>query len=211
MVAAAELGRNEGGARILDGKVFGSTFKELRQSKFLAQVVGTMRDETLMTAEGPIPVTAFSTSAKEFLDCAADITRGLLANFYPEFDYHGHHFMVLDFHTATLAKGDASQQLKVIHEMTTKSKGDRRGNLDAFRFWRQVEPEKGQGAWLLVFYEAVAFSVIHARLPFGGHPRRLRPPVGWLMATARRTAQVGQSDLADRNVSNWGQMSRPKI
>ena len=165
MVAAAELGRNEGGARILEQKVFGSTLKKLRQPRFVAQVAGTMRDETLMTAEGPIPVKAFSTSAKEFLDCVADITRGLLANFYPEFDYHGHHFMVLDFHTATLAKGNASQQLKVIREMTSKTEGDHRGNFNEFRFWRQVEPENGRGAWLLVFYEAVAFTVIHTRIP----------------------------------------------
>jgi len=124
-----------------------------------------MRDETMMTAKGPISVKAFSTSAKEFLDCVADITRGLLVNFYPEFDYHGHHFMVLDFHTATLAKGNASQQLKVIRDMATKSLGDHRGNLNEFRFWRQVEPENGRGAWLLVFYEAVAFTVIHTRIP----------------------------------------------
>jgi hypothetical protein len=165
MVAALELRRNEGGERVLFEKVFGSTLKKLRQPRFAAQVAESLRDETVITARGPMPVVAFSTSAKEFLDCVADITRGLLATFHPEFDYHGHHFMVLDFHSATLAKGGADQQLKVIRDMVTKTKGDHRGNFNEFRFWRQVEPENGRGAWLLVFYEAVAFSVIHTKIP----------------------------------------------
>jgi len=165
MVAALELGRNEGGERILLDKVFGSTMKKLRQPRFVAQLEHTMRDEMLMTPKGPMAVRAFSTPADEFFDCVEDITRGLLAHFYPEFDYHGHHFMVLDFHSATLAKGDAEQQLKVIREIATKTPEDHRGAFNEFRFWRQVEPAHGQGAWLFVFYEAVAFTVIHTILP----------------------------------------------
>ena len=165
MVAALELGRNEGGERILLEKVFGSTMKKLRQPRFVAQVARTMRDETLMTPEGPLAVAAFSTPANEFFDCVGDITRGLLAHFYPEVDYHRHHFMVLDFHSATLAKGDAENQLKVIREIATKTPEDHRGALNEFRFWRQVEPQHGHGAWLLVFYEAVAFAVIHTAIP----------------------------------------------
>jgi len=124
-----------------------------------------MRDETVMTPAGPVPVAAFSTPAKEFFDCVADVTRGLLTNFYPDFDYHGHHFMVLDFHSATLAKGDTEQQLRIIRDIATKTPEDHRGNFNEFRFWRQVEPDEQRGAWLLVFYEAVGFTVIHTPVP----------------------------------------------
>jgi hypothetical protein len=164
MLAALEIGRNEGGEKILHEKVFGSTLKKLRQPKFVRQVVTPMRDATFLTPNGHIPVQAFSVPGAEILDCVADITRGLLANFYPEFDYHGHHFMALDFHSATLAKGDANQQLKLISDMATKTKGDHRGNFNEFCFWRQVDPANEQGGWLLVFYEAVAFSVIHTSI-----------------------------------------------
>lgn len=73
--------------------------------------------------------------------------------------------MVLDLHSATFAKGDADQQLKVISEMVNKTRGDYRGSFKEFRFWRQVDLEKEYGAWLLVFYEAVAFAVIHSKIP----------------------------------------------
>lgn len=165
MLAAVEIGRNKGGEKILHEKVFGSTLNKLRQPRFLAQVAGTMRDETLTTPQGPLAVKAFSVVADEFFECVSDITRGLLAHFYPGFDYHDHHFMVMDFHSATLARGNADQQLKVIREIATKTPADHRGAFNEFRFWRQVEPERGYGAWLLVFYEAVAFVVIHTRIP----------------------------------------------
>jgi hypothetical protein len=165
--AALEITRNEGGAKILEQKVFGSTFKKRRQPKFVAQVVGSMRNGMVMTADGPKPVTIFSTPGKELLDCAADITRGLLTNFYPEFNYHRHHFTVLDIHSATLAKGDSERQLKVIRELATKTPEDHRGNFNEFRFWRHIEPNRRYGAWLIVFYEALAFSVIHTPIPLG--------------------------------------------
>ena len=58
-----------------------------------------------MTEKGVMPVAVFSVDGKEILDCVADITRGLLKHFYPQFNYHGHDFMVVDIHSATLAKG----------------------------------------------------------------------------------------------------------
>jgi hypothetical protein len=103
---------------------------------------------------------------KEILDCVADITRGLLKHFYPQFNYHGHDFMVFDIHSATLAKGQSDAQLRLISEMVSKTKEEVRGNQQEFRFWRQVDEQREHGAWLLVFYETVAFTVSHSRIPF---------------------------------------------
>lgn len=165
MISAMELARNEGGERILREKVLGSTLKKLRQPDFLAGIVKSMRDETWITPSGSIPVCAFTVSGREIHECIADITKGLLAHFYPDFDYHGHHFMVLDFHTATFAKGDTGRQIEVIRDMIARTCGDHRGTFNEFRFWRQVDPKLQSGSWLLMLYEAVMFSVIHTPRP----------------------------------------------
>jgi len=166
MLAAMEIGRSEGGERILSEKVFGSTLKKLRQPEFVARVATTLRNETVVTDQGPMPVAVFTVDGKEILECVADITRGLLKNFYPKFNYQGHDFMVIDIHSATLAKGAKEAQLHLISEMTTRTKGESRGNLGEFRFWRQIDEQREHGAWLLTFYDTLAFTVCHSRIPF---------------------------------------------
>jgi hypothetical protein len=82
--------------------------------------------------------------------------------------------MAMDIHSATLAKGQREAQLRLIGEITSKTQGDARGTQNEFRFWRQVDEQRERGAWLLVFYEALAFTVCHSRIPFetlfGGQP-----------------------------------------
>jgi hypothetical protein len=166
MLLSLELGRNEGGKQVLLQKVFGSTFKKIRQRKFVTQIATTMRVETVMTTVGPKSVAVFTVDGKEILDCMANIVRGLLRYFYPSFNYHGHDFMALDIHSATLEKGNREAQLRLIKELATKTKRDSRGNKNEFQFWHQVDEQHQQGAWLLVFYEAVAFIVSHSQIPF---------------------------------------------
>jgi hypothetical protein len=166
MLAALEVGRNDGGEQILLDKVFGSTLKKGRQARFVAQIASTMRNEVVPTAHGPMSVAAFSVEGKEIFDCATDITRGLLKHFYPEFNYHGHDFLVCDIHSATLAKGERDAQLGLISKMVMGTKGDGRGKKQEFLFWRQVDEQNEYGAWLLVFYETVAFTVSHSKIPF---------------------------------------------
>jgi hypothetical protein len=165
MLAAMDVDRNEGGEKILLEKVFGSTLKKARQRRFVTQIATTMRDRTVMTPEGPVPVSVFTVDGKEIFDCIADVTRGLLKTFYPRFNYHGHDFMVMDIHSATLAKGERDAQLRLIGEIMSKTDGDVRGNHHEFRFWRQVDEQREHGAWLLVLYEAVAFTVCHSKIP----------------------------------------------
>jgi hypothetical protein len=166
MLVAMEIGRNEGGEKILTEKVFGSTLNKLRQPEFVARVATTLRNETVVTKKGPMPVAVFTVDGKEILECVADITRGLLRHFYPQFNHQGHDFMVIDIHSATLAKGEKERQLHLISEMVAKTKGESRGNQSEFRFWRQIDEQREHGAWLLVFYETMAFTVCHSRTPF---------------------------------------------
>jgi len=179
MIAALEIRRNEGGKKILSDKVFGSTIRKLRQPNFLEQVRSTMRDEVLMTEQGPMHVKKFSVPATEFFDCVIDITKGLLTTFYPQFDYHAQHFKALDFHSATLAKGSASQQLNVLHALSTQTQPEVRGNFNEFLFRRYIDEQRKDGIWLLMFYEAVAFVICHGDVSlddrFGNAPHPCAP------------------------------------
>lgn len=182
MLAALEIIRNQSGQRILQEKVFGSTLNELRQPKFVLQIANTMRNQVVMTPKGPVPIGAFTVDGKEILDCVGAITRGLIQHFHPGLNYHRHDFMIIDIHSATLAKRQRDAQLRLIAEITSKTKGDGRGNYNEFRFWRQVDEQRERGAWLLVFYEAVAFTVCHSRVPlktlFDTSPHAQAPPLG---------------------------------
>jgi hypothetical protein len=163
MLAAMEVSRNAGGERILQEKVLGSTIAKGRQIQLTENIFLSMRKEFVQTPGGPKGMVRFTFSgAKELMVCIADITRGLLAYFYPDWNCREHKFTILDFHTATLAQGNPHDQLRVMEGMKLLGIEDRRGNHNEFRFWRHVEPENEHGAWLLLFYEAVAFTVIHS-------------------------------------------------
>jgi hypothetical protein len=163
MVAAMALGRNEGGERVLLDRVIGSTMKKARQPQFVMELVESKRQETIITRNRRTTVTVFSVpGAEELYGCASDIAKGLLAHFYPQFDYHSHHFASLDIHAATLAKGQADQQLRKVQQIMAMTQGDSRGNNGEFHFWRQVDLETGRGGWLLIFYGALAFVVLHS-------------------------------------------------
>lgn len=163
MVAAMALDRNSGGDRIFQEKVLGSTMRKRRQPQFVLELARTLRQETLISANGPKAVSVFSIpGGEEIRNCVRDMAKGLLAHFYPQFDYHGHHFACLDIHAATLAKRQASEQLRMVQQIMTSTQGDSRGNNGEFHFWRQVDLETRMGAWLLVFYRALGFVVLHS-------------------------------------------------
>jgi len=89
------------------------------------------------------------------------IVKGLLAHFYPAFDYYADRFEILDIHATTLAKGDAEREMNVLREIISKTRGDARGSCNEFRFWYQVDSENHCGVWLLLFYESTFFVVSH--------------------------------------------------
>lgn len=163
MVAALEIERNAGGETILLEKVFGSTMAKLRQPHFIMELAKSMRDEFVMTPNGPVPVSVFSVPGKELLDCAEDIVRGLLAKFHPGFDYYRDKVVAVDIHTATIAKADwdGERQLLLVREVTGKTKREARGTHDEFVFWHEVDYHRHMGVWFLVFYGALGFFVLH--------------------------------------------------
>jgi len=160
-LAAMETGRNAGGEKILMQKVLGSTMANRRQAQFVAGLVETLRAELVRTPSGVKSVLVFSAPPSALFPGIIAIVKGLLASLAPEYDYHGDNFEVVDIHSATLAKGDASRQMLVMREMMTKTKGEARGNENEFQFWRRVEDEIG--AWLLAFYGSVFFLVWHGK------------------------------------------------
>jgi hypothetical protein len=163
MVSALEIRRNQGGQNVLVKKVLGSTMAKLRQPQFVMRLAESMRDDFVMTAKGPVPVTIFSVPGEELLECAKDIVRGLLTHLYPGFDYFKDVFVAVDVHTATISnpKWDGQRQLNIIRYMMTRTQREIRGSHDEFAFWRQVEPDTHRGAWFLLFYGAMGFFVWH--------------------------------------------------
>lgn len=123
----------------------------------------TMREEEITTEQGPKCVGKFSADRRPIEQGVISITKGLLAQFYQGFNYHGDTFMALHINSATLAAGQAGTQQKMIEELETKTQGEVLGNHGEFRFWRKVEREAQRGVWLLRFYDALNFIVFHHR------------------------------------------------
>jgi hypothetical protein len=168
MLVASEISCNPAGKKTMMEKVLGSTMKKARQPKFVTSVVSTMRDVTLQTAAGKKEVSMFSTRSDEVFPGIIRITKGLLRHFYPSYDYRTNEFTVIDIHSATLLKDDWPLQLKIVRELKTKTPQDGRGNHEEFKFWHKVEATRG--AWLLAFYDAIHFVVLH-------EPIGIRSPV----------------------------------
>jgi hypothetical protein len=170
MLAASEISCNASGKKVMLEKVVGSTMAKARQPKFITSVVSTMRDTVVETHSGPKEVSMFTTRSDEIFPGIIRITKGLLAAFHSNYDYQHDAFNVVDIHSATLLKKDRDLQLHIVHELKTKTRGDGRGNHGEFKFWRQIESKRG--VWLLVFYEAMHFVVLHehpgARVPESG-------------------------------------------
>lgn len=165
MFAATEIGCNPAGRKILLDKVFGSTMAKARQPDFVFSVAASMRDAAIQTPEGIKEVSMFTIPSDTIFPGIIRISKGLLTHFYPTYDYREDKFTVLDIHSATLLKDDCSFQLQIIREILTKTELQVRGNHDEFKFWRKIEGSRG--VWLLMFYGAVVFIVMHERLAAG--------------------------------------------
>lgn len=163
ILVASEITANAAGRKIMAEKVLGSTMAKARQPEFVLRMAATMRDVTLKTPAGAKEVSTFSASSDQIFPGVIRITKGLLAHFYPEYDYARDEFFVLDIHSGTLVKGDTLRQLAIVKALASKAQPDHRGNEAEFKFWRQVEGNRG--IWLLVFYEAMHFVVSHQSPP----------------------------------------------
>ena len=160
-LTALQLGANDAGRKIAMDKVFGSTMKKARQPNFFKALAQTMKPVTVTTPRGAQTVIRFSTDATPVVTLVRDMVRGLLYSLHPDFDYRFHRFHVEAIPFAKMRPvvdelGDDLCGLIMKH-----CKEDGRGNYGEFRFWRQLQPATQRGAWLLLFYNAVAFIVIH--------------------------------------------------
>lgn len=118
-----------------------------------------MRNVTVRTKQGNEEVTLFTIKSDAIFPGIIRVTKGLLAHLHPDYDYHRDEFDVIDIHSATLLKADRGIQLAIAQEFVRKIAPQARGNHKEFRFWHQIDSNRG--AWLLMFYDAVAFVVLH--------------------------------------------------
>lgn len=97
----------------------------------------------------------FSVPAQGVFDGMTRITKGLLRNFYPGFDYRRGVFDV-----TYVGPAEAAESGPLMQAISQGCPYDVRGER-VFEFWRSVDPEEGRGIWMLAFYEAVVFIVVH--------------------------------------------------
>lgn len=164
VLAASELQSNSAGKRIFMEKVIGSTMKKRRQFQFLAPIVQSFSSASVQTPHGPLPITKFrAPNPKEDVQLGVQsMVKGLLANFYPGFSYHAHHFVVMDYHTATLARPGGGAEWELLKGLLPHCIRDARGHHREFLFWRHVDLAGGCGVWFLLLYEALGFLVWHS-------------------------------------------------
>lgn len=132
VLAASELHSNSAGKRIFMRKVIGSTMQKGRQFQFLAPIVQSFSSASVQTPHGPLPITKFRAPNpnSDVQLGVQSMVKGLLAHFYPRFDYHAHYFSVMDYHTATLARpGGAAVtgHFKTGHEWALQNQPGRGG------------------------------------------------------------------------------------
>ncbi len=161
VLTALQLGTNDAGRKIGVEKVFGSTMKKLRQPMFFKALAPTIRLAKVATPQGTEEVIYLSTDAAPVVSLVKNMVKGLLYHFHPEFDYRSQRFHAEEVTVAKPRPGvsDLGNELRAI--IMKYCKEDGRGNHSEFRFWRQLELANQHGAWLLLFYNAVAFIVIH--------------------------------------------------
>ena len=150
LLAASAIQRNSAGGVILERKVFGSTLAKKRQMPFVGSILHSMQ------AVPAYPnAVKFSVPAQDVFAGVIRITKGLLRNFYPGFDYERSVFNV-----TYVGAGEAADSGSLMKAISERCRYEVRGER-VFEFWRSVDAAQGRGVWMLAFYEAVVFIIMH--------------------------------------------------
>lgn len=163
--AAIDINRNEGGQKILQDKVFGSTMRKRRQRKFMRELALSLRPEVVTTPAGPQLLDRGRVDGREFHKGSEAMTKGLLRHLYPDFDYYSDSFATEAVNSARLATGVSHVLRLLISGVTEGSQGEIIGNFEEFRFWHRLELQSHRGFWFLLFYASMGFVVSHSRDP----------------------------------------------
>lgn len=150
LLAASAIQRNPAGEVILERKVFGSTLAKKRQMPFVGSILSSMQ-----SVPAHPDAVKFSVPAQDVFNGMTRITKGLLRNFYPGFDYDRSVFDV-----TYVGAAEAAESGPLMRAISERCPYDVRGER-VFEFWRSVDYANGRGIWMLAFYEAVVFIVTH--------------------------------------------------
>ena len=149
LAMAAFRDRSPDGDRIWNEKVLNSTLPKGRIARRISEII---QDSELVSsnASGDSSLMAFD---PEVLDrMVVKIVRGLLYKSRPSIDSS-----LLDFDVTLIDQFRLEETIPVVEKMRRWDIGD-----SVFRFWRglAVEDERA-GQWVLLFYDACMWSVIH--------------------------------------------------
>lgn len=145
------------GTDIMRTKVFDRSLK--KSPKLKSQIGQSIFPGTLQTPHGPVTGPLIAMDRKDFEPYLIRITKGLLAHLYPQVDYSG-----LIFSVVQLGQFQADQPR--FRDMAAILKYGQRGD-GVFRFWHgMAKEEPSSGLWILQFYEAALFLVKHRKGPW---------------------------------------------
>ena len=143
--ASSVIQRSHTGAWIWRNKVVGSSFQ--RSPKLLDNVRKHMAKVAVSTSTGTYQANALSIPMDRADRYLIRITKGLLFNFYPKFDYSKSAFEV----TQLVWNEEVEQSLRGLFY---DERGDR-----VFRFWRGVTENYDTGLFVYSFYDGPPFMV----------------------------------------------------
>jgi hypothetical protein len=143
---------SEAGADIRQERVFGGTLK--RSPALKKQMSRDCLQVTTQIWGEHVRLPLITVPRAEFEPFFIRLAKGLLTALYPNVDYFAMQFEVRQW-------SQFAGSHKRFAQLTSLLTADQRGD-GVFRFWHKVFPEEqNAGVWLLQFYDAALFLVMH--------------------------------------------------
>jgi hypothetical protein len=152
-ILSMSAGRSRAGDEIWEQKVIPGTV--LRSPAFRDYVLSRTRVTQVSLPGGAVEMGAFELPTERVNQFIIRLTKGFLRYFHPEYEYRSAHFQVRHIEPTEEALTNLERNLA---GTTYEERGDGVVRL------RHGITDSGQGGiWLLIFYDAVWFLVVHTR------------------------------------------------
>jgi hypothetical protein len=132
-----------------------------RNKKLAQNVQKYIGSRTVATPIGDIEASILSFPRERARRYIVRITKGLLRHFHPEYNFKDKQFSVLQGQPTPEGIDLLRRTIELLPLYDERGDG-------VFRFWRGFPsnaPEKGDGAWVYIFYECACFYVLHSNEP----------------------------------------------
>lgn len=147
------LGRSTAGDWIFEHKVLRGI--AVRSPKFREALLSSLKDVKLETEEGIIDAAKFTVPWERVERFVIRCVKGLLTFHFPDYDYSHDKFEML--HIPPIA-----EELKKLEPIKQYLTYDERGE-GVFQYRRGLTDTKESGMWILSFYQAILFVVVHSK------------------------------------------------